>query len=129
MLNKYVCLDILKRNLKRSTSKLGILEHFKLYQDNDPKHPADVYKLWVLYHCPSVFKTLLRCPDLNPIEHVWDYLQQKLYEHQISNKQDLRKHLVENRTKIDGSFCKILIQSMPNRLQEVMKNKGPPTRY
>ncbi|GFW59407.1 DDE_3 domain-containing protein [Trichonephila clavipes] len=75
----------LKRNSKQSVSKLGILGHFKLYQDSDPKHTADICKLWVLHHCPNVIKTPAQSPDLNPIEHVWDYLQQKLYEHQISN--------------------------------------------
>ncbi|GFS99955.1 transposable element Tcb1 transposase [Trichonephila clavipes] len=92
IMNKYVYyLDILKRNLKQSTSKLGISGHFKLYQDNEPKHTTDIFKLWVLYHCPSVIKTPAHSSDLNPIEHVWDYLQQKLYEHQISNKQDFER--------------------------------------
>ncbi|GBO30683.1 hypothetical protein AVEN_211102-1 [Araneus ventricosus] len=86
-MNKYVYLDILKRNLKQSASNLEISRHFKLYQDNDPKHTADICKLWVLYHCPAVIKTLAQSPDLNPIEHVWDYLQQKNNEHNISYKQ------------------------------------------
>ncbi|GFU39304.1 putative LOC100569746 [Trichonephila clavipes] len=72
----------------------------------------------VLYHCPSVSKTPAQNPDLNPIEHMWYYLQQKLYEHQISNQQDLGKNMVEEWTKIDRFFCKKLIQSMPNRLRE-----------
>ncbi|GFX01742.1 transposable element Tcb1 transposase [Trichonephila clavipes] len=36
IMNKYVYLDIFKRNLKQSASKLGISGYFKLYQDNDP---------------------------------------------------------------------------------------------
>ncbi|GFV19202.1 transposable element Tcb1 transposase [Trichonephila clavipes] len=97
IVNKYVYLDILKRNLRLSANKLEISGHFRLYQDNDPKHTADICKLWALYHCPSVIKTPTESQDLNPIEHVWDYLQHKLYEHQISIKQDLRKYLVEER--------------------------------
>ncbi|GFW01988.1 transposable element Tcb2 transposase [Trichonephila clavipes] len=79
IMNEYVYLDILKRNLKQSVSKLGISGYFKLYQDNDPKCTADIFKLWVLYHCPTIINTTALSPDLNPIEHVWDYLQQKLY--------------------------------------------------
>ncbi|GFS72908.1 transposable element Tcb1 transposase [Trichonephila clavipes] len=78
IMNKYVYLDILNRNLKQSASKLGISGHFKLYQDNVPKHTADICLLYVLYYCPSVIKTPARRPDLNTIKHVWDYLQQKL---------------------------------------------------
>ncbi|GFU98865.1 uncharacterized protein TNCV_3381111 [Trichonephila clavipes] len=36
IMNKYVYLELLKRNLKQSVSKLGISGYFKLYQDNDP---------------------------------------------------------------------------------------------
>ncbi|GBO45338.1 hypothetical protein AVEN_222024-1 [Araneus ventricosus] len=69
-MNKYVYLDILKRNLKQSASNLGISRHFKLCQDSDPKHTADICKLWVLYDCPGVIKNPAQSPDLNPIEHV-----------------------------------------------------------
>ncbi|GBM10788.1 Transposable element Tcb1 transposase [Araneus ventricosus] len=128
-MNKYVYLGILKRNLKQSASNLGISRHFKLYQDNEKKHIADICKLWGLYHCPGVIKTPAQSPDLNPIEHVWDYLQQKINEHNISNKQELRKHLIEESAKINGSFSAKLIKSMSNRLREVIKCKGGPTRY
>ncbi|GBM91397.1 hypothetical protein AVEN_204270-1 [Araneus ventricosus] len=113
-MNKYVYLDIRERNLKQSARNLGISRHFKLYQDNDPKHSADICKLWVLYHCPVVIKTPAESPDINPIEHVWDYLQQKINEHNISNKQELRKHLIEEWAKINGSFCAKLMKSMSN---------------
>ncbi|GFX40576.1 transposable element Tcb1 transposase [Trichonephila clavipes] len=89
-----------------SPTKLGISGHFKLYQDNDPNHTADICKLLIRYHCPSVIKTAAQIPDLNSIEHVFDYLQQKVYEHQISKKQNLRKYLAEELTEIDRSFCK-----------------------
>ncbi|GFY17080.1 transposable element Tc1 transposase [Trichonephila clavipes] len=73
IMNEYVYLDILKRNLKQSASKLGISGYFKLYQDNNLKYTADIFKLWVLYHCPSVINIPAQSPDLNPIEHVRDY--------------------------------------------------------
>ncbi|GFU70132.1 transposable element Tcb2 transposase [Trichonephila clavipes] len=74
IINKYIYLDILKRNFKQSVSKLGISGHFKLHQNNDPKYTADVCKLWVLYTCPSVIKTHVQSPDPSLIEHEWDYL-------------------------------------------------------
>ncbi|GBM33296.1 hypothetical protein AVEN_101629-1 [Araneus ventricosus] len=128
-MNKYVYLDILNRNLKQSASNLGISRHFKFYQDNDTKDTADICKLSVLYHCPGVIKTTAQSPDINFIEHVWDYLQQKINEHNISKKQELRKHLIEEWAKISGSFCSKLIKSISNQLREVTKCKGGPTRY
>ncbi|GFU50992.1 transposable element Tcb1 transposase [Trichonephila clavipes] len=127
--NTYAYLDILKRNLKQSASKLGISGHFKLYQDNVLKHTADICVLCVLYYCPSVIKIPAQIPDLNTIEHVWDYLQLKLYEYQISNKQDFRKYVVKEWTKIDRSFLKKLIQSMPNKLRGILKSKDSPDQF
>ncbi|GBL92088.1 Transposable element Tcb1 transposase [Araneus ventricosus] len=126
-MNKYVYLDILTRNLKQSASNLGISRHFN--SARIPKHIADICKLWVLYHCPGVIKTTAQSPDINPIEHVWDDLQQKINEHNISNKQELRKHLIEEWAKISESFCAKLIKSVSNKLREVIKCKGDPTRY
>ncbi|GFX28279.1 transposable element Tcb1 transposase [Trichonephila clavipes] len=109
-------------------SKLGISGDFNLYQDTDPKRTEDIFKSWVLYHCPSGIKTPAHSSDLSSIEHVLDYLQQNLHEHQISKKQDLRKYLVEEWTKIDRSFCKKVIQFMPNKLREVIKKQGWPNK-
>ncbi|GFX28730.1 DDE_3 domain-containing protein [Trichonephila clavipes] len=70
IMNKYVYLDIFKRNLMQRAIRLGISGHIKLYQDNDPKHAANICKLCVFYHCPSVIQTPTQISDLNPIEHV-----------------------------------------------------------
>ncbi|GBM57863.1 Transposable element Tcb1 transposase [Araneus ventricosus] len=43
--DKYMYLDILKQNLKQSAEKMGILPHYKLYQDNDPKHNAHISRI------------------------------------------------------------------------------------
>ncbi|GBN91857.1 Transposable element Tcb1 transposase [Araneus ventricosus] len=130
-MNKCVYFDNLKRNLKQSASNLDISRHFKLYQDNEKKHTADICKLWVLYHFPGVIKTPSQSSDLNPIEHVWDYLKQKkkYNDHNISNKQELRKHLIGESAKINGSFSAKSIKSMSNRQREVIMCKGGPTRY
>ncbi|GFS91061.1 transposable element Tcb1 transposase [Trichonephila clavipes] len=104
IMNTYVYLDILKRNLRQSVSKIS--GHFKLYQDNDPKHTVDFNKLWGFYNHPSVIKTPARSPDLNLNQHVWDYLLQKLYEHQISNKQDLRNIWSKTGPKFKTRFAK-----------------------
>ncbi|GBM68326.1 Transposable element Tcb1 transposase [Araneus ventricosus] len=52
MMDKYMYLDILKQNLQQSAEKIGILPHYKFYQDNDPNNNAHICRLWALYHCP-----------------------------------------------------------------------------
>ncbi|GBL72259.1 Transposable element Tcb2 transposase [Araneus ventricosus] len=74
MMGKYMYLGILKQNLKQRAEKMGILPHYKLYQVNDPKHNAHICRLWTLYQCPQVIRTPTQSPDLNPIENIWDHL-------------------------------------------------------
>ncbi|GBM48043.1 Transposable element Tc1 transposase [Araneus ventricosus] len=70
-MDQYKYINILKENLKISAPKLGIQNTFKLYQDNDPKHTALNFRLWLLYNCPKVIKTPPYSQDLNPIVNVW----------------------------------------------------------
>ncbi|GBO27821.1 hypothetical protein AVEN_170802-1 [Araneus ventricosus] len=70
MMNKYMYLGILIQNLKQSAEKTGILPHYKLYQDNDPKRNVHICRLWALYQGPQVIRTPAQSPDLNPIEDI-----------------------------------------------------------
>ncbi|GBN77235.1 Transposable element Tcb1 transposase [Araneus ventricosus] len=127
--NNYGYLDILKRNIRQNAQKMEILANFKLYQDNHPKHTSHICRLWALYHCPMVIKTPAQSPDLNPIEHLWDNIQQCLHENNITSKNILKEKLIEAWRNIDPNTCKKLVNSMPSRLKEVIKNKGRPTKY
>ncbi|GBL72282.1 Proclotting enzyme [Araneus ventricosus] len=116
--NKYSYLDILKRNIRQNAQKMGISANFKLYQDNDPKHTSHICRLWALYHCPMVIKTPAQSPDLNPIEHLWANIQQRLHENNITSKNILKEKLIEAWRNIDPNTCKKLVNSMPSRLKE-----------
>ncbi|GBN30377.1 Transposable element Tcb1 transposase [Araneus ventricosus] len=129
IMDKYMYLDILKQNLKQSAEKMGILPHYKLYQDNDPKHNAHICRLWALYHCPQVIRTPAQSPDLNPIENIWDHLNNRIRKFKISSKNELREKLMSEWDKIEGNVCANLVKSMPKRLNEVIKCKGGPTHY
>ncbi|KOC59383.1 hypothetical protein WH47_11894 [Habropoda laboriosa] len=55
--DKHDYFNILKENLKNSAEKLGIVNCFKFYSDNDPKHTSHMVKMWQLYNCPKVINT------------------------------------------------------------------------
>ncbi|KAF9991685.1 hypothetical protein BGZ80_008961, partial [Entomortierella chlamydospora] len=61
------------------------------------------------HHCSS------NSPDLNLIEHVWEYIKSKL--NLYPETQDVWEH-------ISTDFLQNLYKSMPTRLEEVIKNKG-----
>ncbi|GBN28075.1 hypothetical protein AVEN_41224-1 [Araneus ventricosus] len=112
LLGKYIYLDILKQNLKQSAEKMGISPHHKLYQDNDPKHNAHICRLWALYHCPQVIRTPAQSPDLNPIENIWDHLNNRIHKFKISIKNELRVKLMSEWDKIERNVCENLVKFM-----------------
>ncbi len=63
-------------------------------------------------------------PDLNPIEHTWGILKQKVEKHHVSNTQQLRDVIMEEWKRIVA-----LVKSMSRRIKAVLDNNGAPTKY
>jgi transposase len=70
-------------------------------------------------------------PDLNPIEHVWDFLGKRVRRRQLRPEKlnGLRVALEEQCAQIPQDYIATLIQSMPNRLRDVIRARGGNTRY
>lgn len=128
-MDRFKYLQVLKDNLKESAKTLGIEQSFQFYQDNDPKHKSRVVQEWLLYNCPKVIDTPPQSPDLNVIENLWDLLDDKIRKRQISNKEQLKKVIIEEWSNISSDYTKKLVSSMPNRLTAVRIAKGLFTKY
>lgn len=128
-MNAAAYIQILRDNLHVSAEKMGIRRSFLFYQDNDPKHKARNTKEWLLYNCPKVLDTPPQSPDCNPIENLWDYLDDRIRERPISSKRDLKVRLEEEWQKIPVEYCRTLVSSMPRRLAAVIRAKGLHTKY
>jgi transposase len=61
-------------------------------------------------------------PDLNPIEHVWDFLGKRVRRRQLRSEtlNGLRVALEEECAEIPQYYIATLIQSMPNRLRDAI---------
>lgn len=128
-MTKTVYLNILKKNLNQSAEKLGIRSDYYFQQDNDPNHTAADVKMWIAYNTPHMLNTTPQSPDINPIENLWDYLEKRLRSHEISNKSQLKNLLLSEWQQISPGYTRKLVYSMPNRLNEVLRLKGYPTKY
>ena len=74
--------------------------------------------------------TLPRCsPDLNPIENIFADLKRKLSKENISSVKDLEKQIRNFWSKLQKPYLTKLVNSMPNRLQEVIRRNGGMTKY
>jgi len=70
-------------------------------------------------------------PDLNPIEHVWDYLEKAVHNRKLhpKNIEELSIYLNGEWEKLDRNFLQNLVNSMPRRVAAVINSKGNPTKY
>lgn len=128
---EYYC-RILGSNLASSISKYGDdLNNFIFQHDNDPKHTSRLAKNWLLDNSIEVLDWPAQSPDLNPIEHLWFYLKNKLsdYEESPASMHGLRSRLIQEWQEIPKEVCVNLIKSMPKRISAVLKSRGGYTKY
>ncbi|GFT65200.1 transposable element Tcb1 transposase [Trichonephila clavipes] len=79
------------------------------------------------YNVPNQLHTHPQSPDLNPIEHLWDLLERKIRQHNITSKDMLKSVRKDEREKISAEETTKLVNSMPKRLQEVLERRDYPT--
>ena len=128
--NLYV--QILKDELQQTLVDYGFTtEDIIFQQDNDPKHTSRKAKVWLREHGFEVRVWPAQSPDLNPIEHLWFLLKRRLaaYPEPAKGILDLWERIQEEWYKIEVGECQRLIESMPRRVQEVIKAKGGYTSY
>ncbi|GFU37253.1 transposable element Tcb2 transposase [Trichonephila clavipes] len=102
---------------------MGLDGSFTFQQHNDPIHTARVVGEWLLYNVRKQVKPPPQSPYLNPIEHLWDYLDRQIRKQEIKTKNDL----LEEWQKIPSSITQNLVNSVPSRLRSVIKANGYPT--
>ena len=119
---------ILKENLEKSAEKMSMTA-FVLQQDNDPKHKCRVATEFFNENNIELLEWPAQSPDLNPIEHLWSILDQKVRQSYQSNKVTFMDELRRQWDLLPKSLLRTLVESIPNRLQSVIDNKGGATRY
>ena len=70
-------------------------------------------------------------PDLNPMEHYWQFVQSKLKEFNkiVATKDELWKQIERIVNENNVNLCKKLIATMPERVIDVIRAKGGYTRW
>ena len=100
-------------------------------QDNDPKHASRKAKEWFETNDIRVLMWPAQSPDLNPIEHLWQYLKRQLnaYETESKGILELWERVEAEWNKIPAQVCLDLVESMPRRVHAVLQAKGGHTGY
>ncbi len=68
-------------------------------------------------------------PGLNPIEHLWGILKQKVEELKVSNIHQLCDVVMEKWKRTPVANCEALVNSIPKRVKALPENNGGHTKY
>jgi hypothetical protein len=100
-----------------------------LQQDNDPKHTAKLNVDWLADNQVITFHWPSQSPDLNPIENLWSILDERCKGRTCNTEDQLMEVLTEAWNALPDTVLTSLVDSMPNRCQEVIDSNGFATRY
>ena len=124
--------QILDVGVVESFEKLEMEEGSQYFQqDNDPKHTSKRADKWFEDHNITVINWPAQSPDLNPIEHLWYHVKCKFQQYDVPPKgvHELWDRVVKEWNEIPPEVCQKLIESMPRRIEAVIKAKGGHTKY
>jgi hypothetical protein len=102
---------------------------FTFQHDNDPKHSSKLVREWLLENHVRVLLWPAQSPDLNPIEHLWDYVSRRLSFKNCTNLQQLFAAAKDIWSNIPSSYIEKLVSSMHQRCRAVISARGYPTSY
>lgn len=121
----------LEEFLEASGPELGDPATWFFQDDNAPAHRAAAV---IEYKRTQRLRSLpwpACSPDLNPIEHVWDYLGQRVMERERApqNLLELQEILREEWALIPQEYLNNLVGSMRRRIGAVITSEGGHTKY
>lgn len=131
-MDQHLYKSILEDELMKTIEYYELEEEQVIFQhDNDPKHTAKSVKEWL---SAQEFATMVwpaQSPDLNPIEHLWSHVKRKLNQFETPPKgiNELWERVQRIWNEIDPNICSNLFESMPSRIEAVLKSKGKWTKY
>ena len=130
-MNKERYRALLQRNLNECFRKCRIARRNGiLQQDGATCHTAKIVGQYLDNKNIAYIKPWPgNSPDLNPIEHVWAEMKRLLRDRDTSSIPKLEAQLQDIWKNLDRDYLKRLIDSVPDRLQEVIDRKGKATRY
>ena len=97
--------------------------------DNDPKHTANLIKLYLSNKNVKVMKWPAGSPDLNPIENLRAEFDRAAADRKPQNETQLYEILQHTWESIKPEYLQNLINSMPRRCKAVIEANGGQTKY
>ncbi|ETN97406.1 hypothetical protein RFI_40123 [Reticulomyxa filosa] len=120
--------EVIKKCMPESADTLFMNTDWIFQQDNAPVHKSTSTTRYLSRHF-NVIEWPAMSPDLNPIENIWAYLKRNVAQKNPKDENELFQAIKEEWALLSIRYLQDLVQSMPNRCKQVIKQKGWPTKY
>lgn len=103
-----------------------------IFQDDGaPAHTARSVTNWKISNGIRTFRWPAQSPDLNPIEHVWKMLKDRIQQRspRPKNLNELKKFIYEEWDQLNRNALRFIVSSMTYRIRSVINAKGYQTKY
>ena len=99
-------------------------------QDGAPCHRSKIVPQFLKSKKIQILDWPGNITDLNLIENLWTVLKHKVSEKQPTNAKELEETIEAVWVlELSAEYCRSLVESMPKRLEAVIKAKRGPTNY
>ena len=93
--------------------------------DNARPHVARICRQFLNRNNVNVLSWPAVSPDLNPIEHIWDYLGRKVrVRGNVHNLRDLENALIQEKNYTPNVVIRRYVRSMRGRLAACINSRG-----
>ena len=113
--------DTLICSIKR---RFNANDSFMLMQDNAPPHTSNYAMKFFKANDIQVMSCPSTSSDLNPIENIWDIIDDRLKTMRPRNLKELQSMIEQIWDNITEETCKKLVDSIPRRLNSCQRVKG-----
>lgn len=106
-------------------------DNFVYIDDNARAHRAPEVNSFFADNFVARISWPPQSPDLDLIEHVWNYLKRQIRARRVdsSNIQEFQETIVEEWNKIPDEVIRNVIESIPSRVEAIIRTNGGPTQY
>jgi hypothetical protein len=130
--NQQKYIEILEKHLLPFWKRIKRRFRSPIFQDDGaPAHTARSVTTWKVSKGIRTFRWPAQSPDLNPIEHVWQVLKDRIQRRmpRPKNLTELKKCIYEEWGQLDRAILRSLVSSMSHRIRSVTIAKGYQTKY
>ena len=108
----------------------ALVDRSMFMDDNARPHRARIVQYFLQQETVQTIIWPSMSPDMNPIEHVWDFIGQKINQHnpKYQNIDELRTAILQEWQQFPQERLGRLVRSMTRRVTELHNKRGGYTR-